>query len=157
MPIVFVNASDMEISGYESSNELDKNKQLFQKIESIREKASQAMGLGSCKGNVIPKFAVIAYPKRRADINVRYFTPMSTHPTLAVSAGFCISAASFIKGTLLNEISKKVFEKGEHLIKIETPTGIMEVGINFPSNNIKDVEGETTRTIRLLMDGEVYV
>lgn len=157
MPVVFVKAEDLEISGYETPSQLDANKKLFEKIESIREQASQAMGLGSCKGNVIPKFAVVSPAKEGGDINIRYFTPASAHPALAVSAGFCVSAGSFIEGTVLNQINNKKFSIGEHEVNIETPSGIISVGINFPSENIKDVEGQTTRTARLLMNGEVYI
>jgi 2-methylaconitate cis-trans-isomerase PrpF len=157
MPVVFARASDMGISGYETPQELDDNKELFKKLESIREEASQAMGLGSCKGNVIPKIAVISPSIKGGDINIRYFTPTTAHPAIAVSAGFCIAVGSYIKGTLLNEINNKGLKIGTHLVKIENPSGITEVGINFPSLDINEVEGMTTRTARLLFDGEVYV
>lgn len=157
MPVVFVNAQDMGITAYESPKELDVKKELFEKIEIIRERASQAMGLGSCKGNVIPKFAVVSPSKKDGDINIRYFTPETAHPALAVSAGFCVSAGCFIQGTLLNKINKQKFKIGEHVVNIETPSGTIEVGVNFPDSNIANVEGKTTRTIRLLLSGEVMV
>lgn len=157
MPVVFVKAQDMGITGYESPKELDEKRELFEKIEDIREQASQAMGLGSCKGNVIPKFAVISPATKDGDINIRYFTPETAHPALAVSAGFCVSAGCFIQGTLLNEINKKEFKIGEHIVNIETPSGTVDVGVNFPDDNISNVEGKTTRTIRLLLRGEVMV
>ncbi len=157
MPVVFVKAKDMGLTGYEKPNELDAKKELFEKIELIREQASQKMGLGSAKGNVIPKFAIISEAKNNGDINIRYFTPTTAHPALAVSAGFCVAAGSFIKGTILHEINSKEFELGEHIVKIETPSGTIDVGVNFPTTDIKDVEGKTTRTARLLMAGEVFV
>ena len=157
MPVVFANAKDLGITGYETPTQLDSNKELFEKIELIREEASQAMGLGSCKGNVIPKFAVVSPAINDGDINIRYFTPASSHPALAVSAGFCVATGIFIKGTILNNINSKSFTLGEHNIKIETPSGIIDVGVNFPSENINDVQGQTTRTARLLMSGEVFI
>lgn len=157
MPVVFINAQDMGLSGYETPEQLDVNKELFEKLEDIREQASNKMGLGSAKGNVIPKIAVISKAKLEADINIRYFTPTTAHPGLAVSAGFCVAAGSFIKGTLLHEINPKNLEIGEYIVNIETPSGIVEVGLNFPSTNLNDVEGKTTRTARLLFDGEVYI
>lgn len=156
MPVVFAKAEDMGITGYETPKELENNRKLFDKIESIREQASHAMGLGSAKGNVIPKFCTIAKGKNGGDICIRYFTPASAHPAVAVSASFCISTALFIKNTIFDNINQKRFQKGVHLIKIENPSGINEVSINFPTDDIKDVEGEVVRSARLLFEGFVY-
>lgn len=156
MPVVFINAKDMGISGYETPKELDENRELFNKLEDIREQASRKMGLGTAKGNVIPKIAVVSPSKEDGDINIRYFTPATAHQALAVSAGFCVAAGSFIKGTILNDLNNKEFKEGSHIVKIETPSGTVDVGINFPSQNLKDLEGTTTRTARLLFKGEVY-
>lgn len=157
MPVVFINAKDMEITGYETPEQLDSNRKLFENLEDIREQASHKMGLGSAKGNVIPKIAVVSPSQKDGDINIRYFTPTTAHPALAVSAGFCVATGSFIKGTLLNALNPKEFEEGDYNVKIETPSGTVDVGVNFPTKNIKDVEGKTTRTARLLFEGEVYV
>lgn len=157
MPVVFVKANDLGISGYESAKELDSKQELFEKIEKIREEASKAMGLGSAKGNVIPKFCAISEPKNGGDISIRYFTPATAHPAVAVSASFCIATALFIKGTIFDLFSKKNFSLGEHLIKVENPSGINEVGLHFPSEDISKVEGQTIRTARVLLRGEVYV
>lgn len=157
MPVVFVKAGDMGISGYETPQELEQNRELFSKLESIREKASHAMGLGNAKGNVIPKFCTIAKGKDGGDICIRYFTPASAHPAVAVSASFNISTALFIKGTIFDDVSEKSFTKGSYTIKVENPSGINEVGLNFPTDNIEDVEGEVVRSARLLFKGDVYV
>lgn len=157
MPVIFINAKDMNISGYETPNELDANRKLFEELEDIREQASRKMRLGSARGNVIPKIAVVSPAQNDGDINIRYFTPKTAHPALAVSAGFCVAAGSFIEGTVLHKLNPKKLEEGDYIVKIETPSGTVEVGVNFPTKNIEDVEGKTTRTARLLLDGEVYI
>lgn len=158
MPVVFIHAKDMGITGYETPQELDQNRELFEKLESIREQASQKMGLGSAKGNVIPKITVVSPAKNTAaNINIRYFTPATAHQALAVSAGFCVAAGSFIEGTILNELNPKELIVGNYTVKIETPSGVVDVVVNFPTTNLNDLEGKTTRTARLLFSGEVYV
>ena len=157
MPVVFVKANDMNLTGYESPDILNANKVFFEKLENIREQASYAMGLGSAKGNVIPKIAIISSSKQNAHINIRYFTPSSAHPSLAVSAGFCVAIGSFIKGTLLHDINPMSLSISTFTIDIENPAGITKVEVNFPSLDIDDVEGKTIRTARLLFDGEVYI
>jgi len=157
MPVVFVKASDLDITGHEAPEELNINKVLFQEIEDIREQASHLMGLGSAKGNVIPKIAVVSSAKSEADINIRYFTPFETHPSIAVSAAFCVAVGSFVEGTLLNEIKSNDLIEGAYTVSVENPSGITEVDVTFPSLDISEVEGKTTRTARLLFNGEVYV
>ena len=52
MPIVMAKATDFGISGNETSNELNKNLELLNKIEEIRVIAGAQMGLGcKWKGN----------------------------------------------------------------------------------------------------------
>ncbi|MDX1808221.1 MAG: PrpF domain-containing protein [Sulfurospirillaceae bacterium] len=156
MPIVFVKAEDVGISGYETPGLLDKNEALFEKLIAIREKASLIMGLGPAKGNVIPKIVVISPPKNDGDINIRYFTPLSCHPTVAVSGGFCISVGCFIEGTLMNQIHPMKLAVGDYTIKIENPGGTTPISVSFPSLDISEVSGKTIRTARLLFDGVVY-
>jgi len=157
MPIVFVKAEDVGISGYEMPDKLDNNEVLFKKLIRIREQASLVMGLGSAIGNVIPKIVVISPPKNDGDINIRYFTPLSCHPSVAVSGGFCISVGCFIKGTLLNQINPKKFSVGNYTIKIENPAGTTPISVNFPSLDINKVCGKTIRTAALLFEGIVCV
>lgn len=159
MPVVFVKAEDVGISGYESPDELNANTTLFEQLESVREQASQAMGLGSAKGNVIPKIAAVSAPQdsNEADINIRYFTPDTAHPALAVSAGFCVATGVFIDGTILHQLNPNALTVGKHHVRIATPSGVVEVGVTFPSTDINHVEGLTTRTARLLFDGKVMV
>lgn len=156
MPVVFVRAVDMGITGYETPVELDNNRDFFEKLECIREEASHKMGLGSAKGNVIPKIAALSSAQNNGDISIRYFTPASAHQAIAVSAGFCISIGSFIEGTLLHELNPKDLKEGEYVVNIENPSGTTAVGVNFPSLDINDVQGKTVRTARLLFNGEVY-
>lgn len=156
MPIVFVRATDVGISGYETPGDLDQNKELFEKLINIREKASLIMGLGPAKGNVIPKIVVISPPQKDGDISIRYFTPLSCHPSVAVSGGFCISVGCFIEGTLMNQINPLKLAVDDFTVKIENPSGTTPISVSFPSLDISEVRGKTTRTARLLFDGEVY-
>lgn len=156
MPIVFFDAEAMGMTGHESPDDLNANSDFFARLESIREQASHKMGLGSAKGNVIPKIAMVSAPTGDADINIRYFTPDTSHPALAVSAGFCVSIGAFIDGTLLQQITGKSLAIGTDTILIENPSGVIEVGVDFPSLDINDASGKTTRTTRLLFDGTTF-
>ncbi len=157
MPTVFIHAESMGVDAHLPPKELDADSAFMQRLETIRESASQAMGLGSAKGNVIPKIALISPPQRDADINIRYFTPLSCHPAVAVSAGFCVSAGCFIQGTIMNQIHNATMQEGDCVVKIENPSGITPISVCFPNQRIDQVQGSARRTARLIFKGEVFV
>ena len=157
MPVVFLRAEDVGVTGYEDAPTLDGNTKLFETLFSIREQASIAMGLGSAKDSVIPKIAIIGTPKQGGDINIRYFTPANCHTAIALSAGFCLSTGCFIPGTLMHQIYPQTLKTGSFTVNIENPSGITPISVHFPHNDITSVEGATSRTARILFDGFVYI
>ena len=80
--MVLVRAEDMGKTGYESKEELDADKAFYDKLESIRQKASPLMGLGDATGKVIPKFGIVSAPKN-GSITARYFVPFTCHYSCA--------------------------------------------------------------------------
>ena len=54
MPMVIARASDFGLSGSETREELDANKEFFKQIESIRIEAGQLMGMGDVSQSVTP-------------------------------------------------------------------------------------------------------
>ncbi len=158
MPTIFINATELGCSGYETIKELELKNGLIARLEHIRNQASQLMGLGDATNNVIPKIALISPPSNSdADINIRYFTPLSCHPAIAISAGFCLATGCYIKGTIINQITNFDFAVGKHLVRIENPSGISNIEIDFPTNDINEIRGYTKRTARILFSGVVYV
>lgn len=65
--------------------ELDADKALLARIESIRLQAGKAMGLGDVSNMVIPKPVLISPAQKGGAINVRYFMPHSCHRALAIA------------------------------------------------------------------------
>lgn len=158
MPTVFIKAQDLGCTGLEDVSELDSNKALIESLDSIRELASQKMGLGNSKGSVIPKIALISKPNvNGADINIRYFTPLSCHPAIAVSASFCLSVGCFIEGTLMHQMTKcKLSPNQNHEVSIQNPSGVTKVTINFPDDDIFHVKAYIKRTARIIFSGSIY-
>ena len=48
MPMVIARAEDFGLTGYESREELDENKDFFARFEPVRQKAGELMGMGDC-------------------------------------------------------------------------------------------------------------
>ena len=60
MPVVVLRASDLGITGYETPQELDADKELKAKVESIRLQIGPRMNLGDVTTKVVPKMSLIA-------------------------------------------------------------------------------------------------
>lgn len=157
MPTVFFKASDFGVKGNENMEALNRRQDLISGLLELREEASKKMGLGKAENRVIPKVALLSLPQSGGDINIRYFTPKTCHPSIAVSAGFCLSTGCFIKGTLMNRVYPAKMTGIEESVKIENPSGITPINIHFPDKKIETVEGKVSRTARLLFSGNVYV
>ena len=55
MPMVIARAADFGLTGNETRQELDDNKAFFARMEQVRLKAAEMMGMGDCSKSVTPK------------------------------------------------------------------------------------------------------
>ncbi len=164
--MIICDAKDFNIIGNESSKELNRNKQLFDKIEKIRLLAGKKMGMGDVKGKVLPKFSLLSKSVNNNSIVSRYFTPYSCHETHAVTGTCCVASSCLIPGSvgfkLLNK--KDSLNCNTKTIKIEHPMGsidcIIVLNSNFKKNLVSKKELIKScgiyRTSRILMRGQVY-
>lgn len=158
MPMVIGRASDFGITGYESREELDENKALFERFEPIRMKAGERMGFKEVADSVVPKFGLLAAPRDGGAIAARYFMPWTTHPSYAVTGSICTGSCLMAPGTVAEGLAD-VPEKSPTPLKIEHPSGAIDVVMDAML-----ADGEFTlksagllRTARKLMSGHVYV
>jgi len=159
MPMVIAKASHFGISGYETREELDANKALFEKIESIRLTAAKLMGMGDCSASVMPKFGLVS-PAQSTEgaFCTRYFMPWATHPTLAVTGSQCFSACALLSGTVLEGMVDRPASSPVALL-LEHPLGTMEVVMNYESDSsqLLPISAKLVRTARKIASGEVFV
>ncbi|MEQ8196381.1 MAG: 4-oxalomesaconate tautomerase [Rhodospirillales bacterium] len=158
MPMVLVKAEDMGKTGYESKAELDADKAFYEKLESIRQKASPLMGLGDPTGKVIPKFGIVARPKNGGSITARYFVPYTCHAAFAVTGSCCVASAAVTPGTVANDVAK-IGNGDKQVIAIEHPSGKIDVNIEFEvSGDFPEVKRVgIIRTCRRLFEGHVMI
>lgn len=157
MPMVIGNAEDFGITGCENRLELDANKALFEKIEQIRLAAAAKMGMGDCRKSVTPKFGLISKANNKGTMNVRYFMPWATHPTVAVTGAQCLAACALTKGSVANGIAQSLTASPCTMI-LEHPLGTMEVNVTFDGvENPVPVSAGVVRTARKLAQGHVFV
>jgi len=77
MPMVLMPAGQLGKTGHESATELDADKELFMRMEAIRRKAGELMGMGDVSRMVVPKIGMLAAPRQGGTITSRYFVPYS--------------------------------------------------------------------------------
>lgn len=158
MPVVMARAEDLGITGYESAAELDANSSFFSKMESLRVKAGELMGLGDVSESVTPKFAVLAKPRGEGGtIHARYFMPWKTHPTMAVTGAQCIASCALHPGSVADGLCERP-EPGTVEVVIEHPSGQIEVLVTYTAeNNFTFKSAGLIRTARKLADGQLYI
>ena len=158
MPMVIGRAADFGVTGYESVEELDANKALFERMEAIRLIAGERMGLGDVTKSVIPKFGLLAPARNGGSACVRYFMPWNCHPTLAVTGSQCIAACLLAPGTVGEGLLANPHDVPADLA-LEHPMGMMEVMIDYDDKNgdFAVKSAGLQRTARKLAAGDVFI
>lgn len=151
MPMVLMNATDLGVTGYESAAQLNADKALLQRIEAIRLKAGQLMGMGDVTSQVTPKPVLISPPKEGGDLNVRYFMPHECHPSLATTGAVGIATAAISAGTIASALIGP--RSIPTTLRIEHPSGGLDIKLD--ERDGKRVAG-VLRTARRLFEGVVY-
>ena len=158
MPMVIGRAADFGITGYESREQLDENKELFKRIEKVRLAAAKEMGLGDVSESVVPKFGLLAAPQRGGAIAARYFMPWTTHPSFAVTGSICTASCLLVPGTIAEGLAE-IKEQTPTPVKIEHPSGDIDVVFDFENgeNGFDLRKAGLLRTARKLFSGSIHV
>lgn len=142
VPMVIISAEDLGKSGHESTEALTTDAQFMARLRSIWVQAGLKMNLRRKDGQpmseedlarseTIPKVCIISESRVGADLAVRYFTPQTAHPSLAVSGGCCLAAATLIPGTVAHRLAPKhaTTDTSEYGVDIENPAGVLSTTV----------------------------
>jgi len=158
MPIVMMRAADMGKTGHETAAELDGDRALMERMETIRRKAGALMGMGDVSKNVVPKLALLAKPRNGGTISSRYFVPETCHKSHPVTGTVCIASACAIPGTIAAEIAP-LPAAPQGMVKIEHPSGVILIDLDAELGNGKQDlrRAALVRTARRIFEGNVCV
>ncbi|MBT8090779.1 MAG: 4-oxalomesaconate tautomerase [Gammaproteobacteria bacterium] len=156
MPVVLLRAADLDKTGYESPAELEADKALTDKIESIRLKVGPMMNLGNVADKTVPKMSLISKAQHGGVVATRTFIPHRVHQSIGVLGAASVAAACCIPGSVAEGIAN---ETGGGALDVEHPTGRFTVKIKLAQDGeqISVTRSALLRTARKLMDGNVYV
>ncbi len=156
MPMVIARAEAFGLTGYESAEEVDENRDFFARMEAVRLKAGEKMGMGDVSKSVTPKFGLVAPPRDGGTIATRYFMPWRTHPTMAVTGAQCLASCVLTPGTVAdvavpNEAPARItLEHASGQIDVLVDYEITDAGFTINSAGL-------VRTARKLAAGDVFV
>lgn len=158
MPMVIAKAESFGLTGYETAAQLDENTEFFTKMEAVRLKAGELMGMGDVSESVTPKFGLLAPATQGGTIATRYFMPWKCHPTMAVTGAQCLASCVLTPSTVaagLAEIPNETPAK----ITLEHASGVIDVVVDFENaaSGFALKSAGLVRTARKLAAGEVFV
>ena len=158
MPMMIGRAADFGLTGYETAEELDANRDLYAKMEPMRLEAGRRMGLGDVTKSVMPKVGLLSAPRHGGAISARYFMPWNCHPSMAVTGSQCLAACTLTPGTVADGLGV-IPNEVPALMKIEHPMGIIEVTVDYDQTDAGFVmkSAGLVRTARMIARGEVMV
>jgi 2-methylaconitate cis-trans-isomerase PrpF len=158
MPMVLMRAEQLGKTGHESAAELDADRALFGRMEAIRCKAGELMGMGDVSRLVVPKIGLLSRPSNGGTIASRYFVPYSCHKAHAVTGTVCVASACAIPGTVATQlVSLPPAPQG--IIKIEHPSGMIAIDLDVELDKASPImrRAALIRTARRVFEGHVHV
>jgi 2-methylaconitate cis-trans-isomerase PrpF len=158
MPIAIMSAAAFGKSGYETPAELDADKKLMARMESVRIKAGVLMGMGDVTKLVVPKVALLAPPRHGGTVSSRYFVPYACHENHAVTGAICVASACAIEGTVAATIAP-LGKPPQGVVGIEHPAGILSLDLDIDFSKPEPVmrRAALIRTARRLFQGEALI
>lgn len=154
MPVVLIRAEELGCSGYETPEQLDADRELKARLESIRLQAGPRMNLGDVSQRNVPKMCLIARAQAGGALSTRTFIPHRCHTSIGVFGAVSVAAACLIKGSVTTNLAC-VGEGEVKRLSVEHPTGEFTVELHLQDGQLTGCG--LIRTARLLFDGVVCV
>ena len=157
MPVVVVRASDLDITGYESRDDLDGNAALKERLESIRLQAGPLMNLGDVREKSVPKMTLAAPPRAGGAVSTRTFIPHRCHASIGVLGAVSVATACMLPGSTTHALAQ-VPDGNEKLVSVEHPSSETSVMMNVSLEDraLRISRAAVLRTARKLFEGRVF-
>ncbi|AXI48680.1 4-oxalomesaconate tautomerase [Sulfitobacter sp. SK012] len=158
MPMVIARAAEFGLTGYETADELNENRDFFARMEAIRIKAGAAMGIKDVPTSVTPKFGLLAPAVQGGTIATRYFMPWVAHPSMAVTGAQCLASCVLTPGSVADGMTT-LPTTSPATITLEHASGSIDVLVDYAvdAGEITLKSAGLVRTARLLARGELMI
>ncbi|MFI0483133.1 4-oxalomesaconate tautomerase [Actinomadura sp. 9N215] len=149
MPVVVAAASSFGVTGYEGPDELAR---LRDRVQALRLRAGELMGLGDVSDASVPKTTLVAPPRDGGMICTRTFIPLRVHASIGVLGAVTVATALLIDGAVGRDLA--VLPPPGDPMTIEHPTGRLDVAVDLDGTTVR--RAGVVRTARKLFDGTVF-
>ncbi|MBF09429.1 MAG: 4-oxalomesaconate tautomerase [Cobetia sp.] len=162
-PVVLIEAASLGWAGNEAPAEMDANREAMARLEQIRLKAGELMGMGDVSGSVLPKPVILSAPRTQdGTLCARYFVPHRCHGALAVTGAITLAVATSIPGTLANRVALAAGTLAPDSlaanVHLEHPAGFLDVEVEHANADpMTPSRVSLLRTARKIMSGEVFL
>jgi hypothetical protein len=164
-PVVFVRAGDLGLTGTETPQTVDADRDLGARLERIRVEAARRMGIPGSASQ--PKVAVVAppapftaldgaaYPAGASDVVARVISMGNCHRAFALTSAMCLAVAARLPGTVVHEACAST--GGD--VRLGHPSGVLPVAarVDVRDGETRAASVTVYRTARRLMEGSVFV
>jgi 4-oxalomesaconate tautomerase len=159
MPVVVMRAADLGKTGAEPPAELEADKALKARVETIRLEAGRRMNLGDVTRKTVPKMCLVSEPKNGGAIATRNFIPHTVHKAIGVFGAVSVATACVVPGSVTTNIARVTGTGNARRLDIEHPTGFftVEMDVQPDGAGIKVQRAALLRTARKIMSGEAFV
>jgi hypothetical protein len=159
MPLMIVHASALGpfgVQGRETPAELDADRALLARLEALRLKAGERMGLGDVRGSVVPKPVIVSRGDDAHSVTSRYFTPHRCHASHAVTGAIGVSAAFALPGTVA---SGELALEGTRTVSVLHPQGRIDVAVAIEGRGAEAAirRAALVRTARKIFEGRLHL
>lgn len=156
MPLVIMRARDLGLTGRETPAELDADRPLLERIESVRRAAGNAMGLGDVSDSVVPKPVIASAGDDADSLTSRYFTPRRCHASHAVTGAIGVATAFALPGTVT---SSERPTTGERRVAVLHPQGRIEIDVRVEGigEDARIQRAALVRTARKILQGDLHI
>ena len=169
-PTAFVRADELGLKGTELPAEFDQDVATKAKLEALRKKVGELMGIPASPS--IPKISFIApsqtfktttgqeIGKDAISMVARVMAMGKMHKTFAITAGIPAAIGAVVPGSVVNQVVGSCSQEAEEReIIIGHPSGTMDVKVEarFDRDQPSIVSCTVGRTARKIMEGRVYI
>ncbi len=156
MPLMIVRAADLGLRGDEAPADLDANRDMLTRLETLRCAAGLAMGLGDVSQSVVPKPVLVSAGHDAHSITSRYFTPRRCHASHAVTGAIGVSAAFALPGTVASGV---LALEGTRNVAVLHPQGRIDVTVAIEGHGEQAAirRAALVRTARKILQGELHI
>ena len=157
MPVVLAMAESLGLTGYETSEQLAADSALLARLDILRRRAGQAMGLGDVTGLSVPKTVLLAPARDGGQVCIRSFIPVQPHTSVGVLAAISAVTGMLLPGTVGHELTAS-WDNDRTWVDVEHPTGhmLVDVSVDVSVDPPRVVRSGVVRTARKLFDGTAF-